>query len=239
MPAATDFLPSTIELIRSRRRSVELRLEEGRLRARIPRRIGRGELERILPELRRRLRDDLARKRVFDEDRLLQLARKIARSRLRDLKLPPFSVAFSKRQRSRWGSCTFDPHQESGSIRISEALRGHPVWVVEHILLHELIHLKVPNHGARFAELMQRSARPERAEGYLEAMESLSVLGKVPRDAQELLGKLEAAVSTPVPDRGLGHHAVTMSEPETLPLFAPLSQAAGSAERRNALTKHD
>lgn len=239
MPAATDFLPSSIELIRSRRRSVELRLEEGRLRARVPRRIGSGELERILPELRRRLRDDLARKRVFDEDRLMQLAQKIARSRLRELELPPFSVAFSKRQRSRWGSCTFDPHQESGSIRISDALRGHPVWVVEHILLHELIHLRVPNHGARFAELMQRSARPERAEGYLEALESLNVLGKVPRDAQELLGKVEAAVRTPVPDGGLEPLGLATSGPETLPLFAPLSQATGAPERGNALTKHD
>jgi len=239
MPAAIDFLPSAIELIRSRRRSVELRLEGGRLRARVPRRIARNELERILPELRQRLCQDLANKRVFDEQKLMQLAQKIALRRLSELELPPFSVTFSKRQRRRWGSCTFDPHQKSGSIRISEALRGHPIWVVEHILLHELIHLRVPNHGARFAALMQRSAHPERAEGYLAALESLNVLGKAPCNVHELLGKLDAAVRMPVPEKELGPDAGAGAEPETLPLFAPLSQTAGSPERRNALTKHD
>ncbi len=234
MPAVTEFLPASIELIRSRRRSVELRLEEGRLKARVPLRITKGELERILPELRQRLCQDLARKRVFDELRLSELARKLARSKLRELELPPYSVTFSKRQRRRWGSCTFDPRQGSGSIRISEALRGHPVWVVEHILLHELIHLRVPNHGARFAALMQRSAQHERAEGYLEALETLNVLGKAPRDARQLLGQLDAAVRMPIPERTPGLRTAAPPEVETLPLFAPPAETAGSPGRANS-----
>lgn len=239
MPAATDFLPGAIELIRSRRRSVELRLEEGRLRARVPRRISRSELERILPELRQRLREDLARRRVFDENRLVQLAQKIARGSLRDLELPPFSVSFSRRQRRRWGSCTYDPHQKSGSIRISDALRGHPVWVVEHILLHELIHLRVPNHGERFQALMRRSKHSERAEGYLEALETLNVLGRAPREAREIVGKINAAVRAPVQEQGSRVQAASSSESGTLPLFAPLSPQAEPPSRLNASTPRD
>ena len=221
MPAGTDPLPETIELVRSRRRTVELRLEHGRLWARIPSRISRKELDAILPELRQRLWEGLARKRVFDQLRLTELAHKLVHSVLRDLDLPPFTVAFSRRQRRRWGSCTHDPAHHESSIRISETLRGHPNWVVEHILLHELIHLRVPNHGARFSELMRRSAHHERAEGYLEALESLNVLGKAPSGVDELLARVEATVKAAPQEVASKHTPGAVTTWDTLPLFAP------------------
>jgi len=220
MRAGTDPLPENIELVRSRRRSVELRLEHGQLRARVPLRISRKELDAILPELRQQLWENLARKRVFDRGRLSELAHELARSVLHDLELPPFTVAFSRRQRRRWGSCTHDPAQQAGSIRISEALRGHPTWVVEHILLHELIHLKIPDHGVRFSKLMRRSAHHDRAEGYLEALESLNVLGKAPLGNSELLARMEAAVKTSALEVESGSEPRAATPYETLPLFA-------------------
>ncbi len=233
MQAATDLLPSEIEMIRSRRRSVELRLEEGRLRARVPLRISRKELDAILPELRQRLWEGLARKRVFDQRRLSELAKKLAQSLLRDLELPPFTVCFSRRQRRRWGSCTHDPLQHSGSIRISDALRGHPTWVVEHILLHELIHLRVPDHGARFAELMRRSAHYERAEGYLAALESLNVLGGGPSDTHELLTRVVAKVKAEAEGVEGALQATTPTTWEALPLFAS-RPSEGTAPRTSS-----
>jgi hypothetical protein len=118
-------------------------------------------------------------------------------------------------------------------------LRGHPVWVVEHILLHELIHLRVPNHGKRFQALMRRSKHSERAEGYLEALESLNVLGKAPRETREIVGKINAAVRAPLREKNGQVLATASSEPETLPLFAPPLPPAEPPSRLNASTPRD
>jgi hypothetical protein len=171
---------------------VELRLEEGRLVARVPRRISAQELAPVLSGLRRQLWRGLARSRVFDEARLDALAREVVRCRLDDLDLPPFTVRFSRRQRRRWGSCSSDGR--NGSIRISERLRGHPAWVLEHLLLHELIHLRVPDHGPRFQALLERCPHRQRAEGYLEALEGLQLLGQETPEGAALLARLRTRV---------------------------------------------
>lgn len=48
-------------------------------------------------------------------------------------------------QRSRWGSCSRD-----GNIALNWRLLQMPVDVCEYVLLHELMHLRQPNHSARF-----------------------------------------------------------------------------------------
>jgi len=116
----------------------------------------------------------LQKQRVFDDTSLERLARKVAAKHLRDIPLPPFQVKFSTRQQKRWGSCTTGTNE--GSIRISSRLLGHPIWVLEHLLLHELIHLVVTNHGPDFHALMERCPFQERAGGYLDALETLGML---------------------------------------------------------------
>ena len=215
--SVADPLPPRIEVLRARRSSVELRLEEGRLVARAPRRMPARELEDVLAGLRRRLWEGLRRKRVFEDSQLEDLAAKVARRRLADLSLPPFSVRFSRRQRRRWGSCTTDGGR--GSIRISERLRGHPTWVLEHLLLHELIHLEVADHGPRFAALLARCPHAERAGGYLEALESLNLLGEEIGEGPTLLARLRARVET---DEGEALAPPRPDGSEDLPLFDPL-----------------
>ncbi len=221
-PAGDDLLPPHIEIVRRRRRTVELRLEKGRLRARVPLRIGNAELDRILPELRARLWRALSRERVFDERRLEDLAREVARTHLADLDLPPFTVRFSRRQQRRWGSCTTDLQTGKGSIRISERLRGHPSWVLRHLLLHELAHLVVPNHGPRFAALVGRDERHKEAEAYLQALESVGMLGEGFPEGAALLSFIPAAVHAPVPSEA-------DEEPGQLPLFGVEAPSRPSA----------
>jgi hypothetical protein len=151
-------------------------------------------LDEALRSLRVQLWEDLRRKRVFDPAALLGCATRVARDRLADLDLPPYEVRFSRRQNRRWGSCTHDPAAPMGRIRISERLRGHPVWVLEHLLLHELIHLRVPDHGPRFRALMERCPHRERAEGYLEALEGLALLGAELPIGEELLERMDLCV---------------------------------------------
>ena len=78
----------------------------------------------------------------------------------------PTSVQWSDRQQKRWGSCSVN----EGSIRLSRRLLGLPEWVIDYVLLHELAHLLVPDHSARFWALLTAYPRAERAKGFLEGV---------------------------------------------------------------------
>ena len=85
----------------------------------------------------------------------------------------PASVRWVTNQNGRWGSCT----PGDRTIRISDRIRGMPEWVVDYVLLHELVHLIVPSHSAEFWSLVGRYARAERARGYLEGVAAATGLG--------------------------------------------------------------
>ena len=115
-------------------------------------------VRRVLAGERRRMRSD---------DQLLARARALAAGYL-DGSVSPAAVRWVDNQSRRWGSCT----PEDGTIRLSRRLEGMPDYVVDYVLLHELVHLVEPGHGPSFHALMSRYPKRERAEGYLEAMDS-------------------------------------------------------------------
>lgn len=84
----------------------------------------------------------------------------------------PASVRWVTNQNGRWGSCT----PADRTIRISHRLQEMPDWVIDYVLLHELAHLVVPSHNARFWELVGRYPKSERARGYLEGIAAASGL---------------------------------------------------------------
>ena len=45
-----------------------------------------------------------------------------------------------------------------------------PGWVLDSVVVHELAHLEVDDHGPRFQALVDRYELSERARGYLIAM---------------------------------------------------------------------
>lgn len=53
---------------------------------------------------------------------------------------------------SCWGNC----NTRTGVITFSAYLLLLPDWCVEHVVVHELAHLLVPNHGPQFHALMDR-----------------------------------------------------------------------------------
>jgi predicted metal-dependent hydrolase len=85
----------------------------------------------------------------------------------------PAAVRWVRNQNGRWGSCT----PADRSIRISDRIQSFPDWVVDYVILHELAHLVVANHNARFWALVARYPRAERARGYLEGISAAAGLG--------------------------------------------------------------
>ena len=68
-----------------------------------------------------------------------------------------------RQMKSRWGSC----NPRTGHIRLNTELVTKPSHLLEYVLVHEMVHLIVPNHGRRFIKLMNehypawREARAE------------------------------------------------------------------------------
>ncbi|MFI6238641.1 M48 family metallopeptidase [Micromonospora sp. NPDC050795] len=91
-------------------------------------------------------------------------------------KAVPASVRWVTNQNGRWGSCT----PADRSIRISHRVQEMPEWVIDYVLLHELAHLIVPSHNARFWALVGRYPKSERARGYLEGVAAASSCAPVP-----------------------------------------------------------
>ena len=82
----------------------------------------------------------------------------------------PYSIRWVTNQNGRWGSCT----PADRTIRISHRIQEMPDWVIDYVVLHELAHLVVPSHNARFWALVGRYPKAERARGYLEGVVAAS-----------------------------------------------------------------
>lgn len=72
----------------------------------------------------------------------------------------PMRVAYGriaiKDQRSRWGSCS-----SRGNLNFNWRLMMAPSEVVDYVVIHELAHLRIPNHSRDFWELVE-SLCPDR-----------------------------------------------------------------------------
>lgn len=77
----------------------------------------------------------------------------------------PEHIEWRGNMATRWGSCSV--HRRT--IGLSDRLARFPDWVIDAVIVHELCHLAVPDHGPRFWELANRYPKMERAIGYLMA----------------------------------------------------------------------
>ena len=76
----------------------------------------------------------------------------------------PSSIRWSSRQQRRWGSCSL----HSREIRIASRLQTVPEWVLDGVIVHELVHLLEAGHTARFHEIAYRYPRQGEAHTYLD-----------------------------------------------------------------------
>lgn len=157
--------PEGVEVIRSARRTrtVQARHVGEKIEVRIPARFTGEEEREAVAEILAKLKRRSTTNAVSDKE-LLERAKQLNQNVL-DGKARIGSVRWASNHNTQWGSCTIS----SGAIRISDRLRDVPDWVVDAVLVHELVHTFIPGHGPEFWDWADRVPRAERAKGYLEA----------------------------------------------------------------------
>lgn len=154
-----------VEVVRSskRKRTAQAYVAEGRLRVLVPAGLSPQEEAAVVENLVSRAERKLSSAGVDLEARAIELAERYGLPR-------PVTIEWSNRQNTRWGSCT----PSGGRVRISDRLASMPGWVLDWVVVHELAHLEVPDHGERFQALVDRYELAERAKGYLMARGEIS-----------------------------------------------------------------
>jgi hypothetical protein len=153
-----------VEVVRSdrRRKTVEATKEGNKVVVRLPATMGRAEADRWVKEMVDRIHQAEHLRFLNEKSDLEKRTRELharyfgGRPKLR-------SIKYVGNQRDRYGSCT----PVDGSIRLSHLVAEYPAWVRDYIIVHELAHLRVPDHSSYFWQLVRRYPQAERARGFL------------------------------------------------------------------------
>jgi len=151
-----------VERSARRRKTVSAYREGDTVVVLLPARMSRHEEAHWVAAMLERLDARERRLQPQGDDGLVRRARMLARRYLGGT-VEPRSVRWVGNMRTRYGSCT----PEDGSIRLSDRLAAFPGWVRDYVLVHELVHLAVPNHSPEFWRLVARYPLAERARGFL------------------------------------------------------------------------
>ena len=172
-----------VEVRRSarRRRTVTAYREMGRTVVLIPAAFSHAEERRWVAQMVAKLqtREERRRRSLGGDSELMARARALSAAHLDGL-AEPASVRWVDNQHRRWGSCT----PADRSIRLSSRLRAMPDYVVDYVLVHELVHLLEPGHDEPFWALVARYPRAERARGFLEGVEQATHAAEPQEDGQ-------------------------------------------------------
>lgn len=164
--AASMGVPDVqLRLSARRRTTVSAFRESGVVVISAPVRIRGDELLPLAEQLLGRLITQAQGKYPTDE-LLAQRARELARRWLPPGHPEAVSVRWTGAQVRVWGTCVAD----DGAIRLSNRLRAMPDYVVDYVILHELVHLVHTDHGAAFDAMLAAFPERDRARGFLDGV---------------------------------------------------------------------
>lgn len=156
-----------VEVIRSskRKRTMSAKLVGKKIQVRVPEGMPKQDEEREVAHLVRRLEERLAKNASALSDANLELrAHQLNKTVLQE-RAEFTRIRWVNNQNSRWASCT----AATGEIRVSHRLQDVPGYVLDAVLVHELVHTFIhTGHSAEFWEWADRAPQAERAKGYLE-----------------------------------------------------------------------
>ncbi|WP_291473100.1 SprT-like domain-containing protein [Corynebacterium sp.] len=161
-----EFAPDVeIRLSAKRRRTIAARMEAGKVVVLAPLSMSAKELRSSATELVEKVkRRHTGASQTGESDALMRRARTLNQKYLEN-RAEFTSVKWVTNMSRRWGSCSVD----SGRIRISSRLKDVPEYVLDSVLIHEMVHTWIPDHGPEFKEWAAKAPYADRATGYLEA----------------------------------------------------------------------
>ena len=159
-----DFAPEVeIRLSSRRKKTLSARRESGRIVVMAPARMSAASLRDSVESLVRRVEKKSSVADKSDVD-LHRRARRLNAKYLEN-HAEWTDIRWVTNMERRWASCSTD----TGRIRISHYLKDVPDYVLDQVIVHELVHTFIPNHSADFWAWAHRVDYWERADGYLEA----------------------------------------------------------------------
>src|SRR5262245_52613504 len=187
-----DGVTLTLVVERKRVKNINARLRETTLSVSAPLNTSQSTLDKVIPDLARRLVRRVHARQVNAEEDALALARNIA---ARFPNRPEVAeVLFVTTQESRWGS--YSP--ATRIIRLHAALRRMPRWVLEAVVAHELAHVTHHDHSPAFWKLLRRvCSDTDRARAFLAGVSWLGLnWEKLPPVGRALLARTTAYEET-------------------------------------------
>lgn len=153
-----------VEVVRSSRRrtTIEATKEGNKVVVRLPATLTRSEAQKWVKVMVDRIEQTEQINRLNEKKDLERRAREL-HERYFDSRPALKSIKYVNNQRDRYGSCT----PADGTIRLSHVLEEFPDWVRDYVIVHELAHLRAPDHSSYFWQLVRRYPHAERARGYL------------------------------------------------------------------------
>ena len=138
----TDLTKVEVKRSKRAKRNVTAYRDNDKTVVTVPTRMAKRDIDAYVAELVNRLDD--RDERTSSQESLEQRARVLSKKYL--------------------GSCTPD----EGSIRLSHRMQRMPSYVIDSVIVHELIHLLVTDHSPEFYELMNKFPQHEKAKAYLD-----------------------------------------------------------------------
>lgn len=159
----TEFTRVEVRRSERRRKTISAQIVGDALIVSVPANLSRAEEHEWVARMAARLSERKRTDRLNGDDALARRAALLADRYMDGVR--PREITWIKTQKTRWGYCI----PADGTIRIASPLADYPEWVRDYVIVHELAHLRVPDHSDAFWNLTNRYPLTERARGYLMA----------------------------------------------------------------------
>ena len=162
----TDLTKVEVKRSKRAKRNVTAYRDNEKTVVTVPTRMAKRDVDAYVTELVNRLddRDERTSSQKSLEQRARSLSLKYLGQDLLETHTVPVKIRWVTNQNSRWGSCT--PYE--GTIRLSHRMQRMPSYVIDSVIVHELIHLLVTDHSPAFYALMNKYPDHEKAKAYLD-----------------------------------------------------------------------